>query len=113
MKKVYLPMLALWCCSFLYSTAQNKVGIGTTTPAFKLDVFGGSINTDTDYRLASLKVLTQDTNFNLAVGHNAGHNTTGMFNTFCGTAAGSPSVSGNANSFFGQQAGKDNAAKNY
>ena len=51
--------LLLSLCIFILRQqplAQN-VGIGTTTPAFKLDVKNGSINTDSVYRIGSVSFL--------------------------------------------------------
>lgn len=67
--------------------AQN-VGIGTTTPVFKLDVRVGSINTDSLYRIRSLPVLSIKGVGNLFAGENAGlSNTTGHSNTAAGQLA--------------------------
>ena len=84
-------------CAF----AQN-VGIGTPTPAFKLDVRNGSINTDSAYWIRANRILsirgTENTfvgvntgssistgNRNVAVGDNAlYYNTTGGYNTATG-----------------------------
>jgi hypothetical protein len=69
------------------SFSQN-VGIGTTTPAYKLDVKTGSINTDSLYRIGSFPVLSIPGNANLFVGRQAGLVNTGSLNTFAGQSAG-------------------------
>lgn len=96
-------------CSAISIQAQNEnVGIGTTTPAFKLDVREGSINVDSVYRIDSITVLAVPGSGNLFVGKNAGRINTGSFNTFSGDAAGYSNTSGYNNSFFGQDAGRLN-----
>ena len=55
MKK--LISLIIMLCTVISVIAQN-VGIGTTTPAFKLDVKNGSINTDSVYRIGGSTVLS-------------------------------------------------------
>lgn len=49
-------------------TSGGKVGIGITSPAFKLDVKGGSINTDSAYRLSGNTVLWSKGTGNFFVG---------------------------------------------
>lgn len=49
-------------------TSNGKVGIGNFTPVFKLDVKGGSINTDSLYRIFGVKVLSRTTGGNIQVG---------------------------------------------
>ena len=68
-------------------TSGGKMGIGTTTPAFKLDVKGGSINTDSSYRIGGLAVLKANV-YSTLVGASAGESiTTGNGNTAVGSAA--------------------------
>ncbi len=93
----------------IYSSAfSQKVGIGTTTPLFKLDVIGGSINTDSVYRIGTNTVLSVRGFGNLLIGNYAGQINTGTNNTFSGYLAGYLNTTGNSNSFFGSQAGRDN-----
>src|SRR6476659_9273433 len=92
---------------FYYSFSQN-VGIGTNTPAYKLDVKIGSINTDSLYRISSFPVLGIPGNGNLFVGKQAGLVNTGSLNTFAGQSAGIANTIGNFNSFFGGYAGAAN-----
>jgi hypothetical protein len=104
---------------------NGNVGIGSITPAFKLDVQNGSINTDSLYRIDGATVLTVPGNGNLFVGKEAGKISTGSFNSFFGEAAGVSSdfniynalfgasaggfnTSGSSNSFFGTSAGLTN-----
>ena len=52
------------------STADNfyvrgNVGIGSAAPAYRIDVAGGSINTDTDYRLDGVIVLENNTTYTM------------------------------------------------
>ncbi|MEO8147579.1 MAG: tail fiber domain-containing protein [Bacteroidia bacterium] len=65
-----------------------NVGIGTSLPVFKLDVKGGSINTDSVYRIGGNTVLSVKGTANTFVGSNSGYyNTTGSGNTATGTEA--------------------------
>ncbi len=92
--------------NFVWDIVNERLGIGTISPGTKLDVAGGSINTDTDYRIGGLRVLSiqQSTN-SIFVGDSAGHVNTGHFNTFVGQAAGSSNTFGFFNTFIGQAAG--------
>jgi hypothetical protein len=116
-------------CISNWSFAQN-VGIGTTTPAYKLDVKNGSINTDSLYRIGSLPVLTISGVRNIFVGSQAGYSnisgfecvflgtecsyssTQGRGSTMVGYRAGYNSTTGQGNCFFGWQAGYENADAN-
>jgi hypothetical protein len=121
MKKLIILPLNLF---IIYMQAQN-VGIGTTTPAFKLDVNNGSINTDSLYRINSFPVLSIKGTQNLFIGAEAGlvntgsqnvftgyhagfSNSTGIENSFSGTNAGWMNTTGSSNSFFGFFAGGGN-----
>lgn len=55
MKKIILSLSFVLCGIAVFA---QKVGIGTTSPAFKLDVKDGSINTDSVYRIGGNTVLT-------------------------------------------------------
>ncbi|MFI5218060.1 MAG: T9SS type A sorting domain-containing protein [Bacteroidia bacterium] len=69
-------------------TSGGKVGIGNFTPAFKLDVKGGSINTDSLYRIGGNAVLSVKGNQNTFVGVGSGFsNSTGYNNTANGYQA--------------------------
>jgi len=69
-------------------TAGGKVAIGNFIPAYKLDVAGGSINTDTDYRIGGTRVIAIP----------------GIANTFLGSNSGSTSATGGFNSATGHSA---------
>jgi len=81
MKKIFT--LIVPCILFFQGNIfSQKVGIGTTSPAFKLDVKGGSINTDSVYRIGGSPVLSAKGNGNSFVGINSGFlNSTGHYNT--------------------------------
>jgi trimeric autotransporter adhesin len=89
MKILFLPCASL-CLLFLFfaplAFSQN-VGIGTTAPAFKLDVKNGSINTDSVYRIAGSKILSAP-----------------LQNTFVGIGADSSITTGNNNTVIGFRA---------
>ena len=92
---------------------SQNVGIGTITPAFKLDVRNGSINADSVYRIGTITVLAVPGTGNLFVGKNAGRINTGSYNTFSGEQAGYSNTTGGYNSFFGLNAGYNNTTGNY
>lgn len=50
-------------------SSGGKVGIGNTSPLFKLDVKGGSINTDSLYRVSGEQVLKRDASNNIEIGN--------------------------------------------
>ncbi len=120
-------VMAFTCCLFacLPSYSQN-VGIGTTTPQFRLDVSGGSINTDSVYRIGSITVVSVNGFGNLFVGKyangsppfpgmnnthvgdSAGYSDPGMNNSFFGSRAGRNSTYGSNNTFIGSTAGYSN-----
>jgi trimeric autotransporter adhesin len=120
MKKIFF--LFILCTLFLVPLIYSQnVGIGTTTPAFKLDVKNGSINTDSVYRIGGSKVLSvnlQNTfvgigtansittgNFNTAAGYEALYsNTIGERNTAFGLWALYSNTGGNRNTAFGKSA---------
>jgi len=64
---------------------SGKVGIGITSPVFKLDVKGGSINTDSVYRIGGNTVLSIK----------------GIGNTFVGIYSGFSNTGGTANTAIG------------
>ena len=90
------------------SSFSQNVGIGTTTPAFKVDVKDGSINTDSLYRINTYPVLAITGTANVFIGRQAGSVTTGGYNAFAGHAAGTANTSGSLNAFFGSNAGLQN-----
>ena len=90
------------------ATANVNVGIGTTSPAERLDVVG-NINTTTQYDIGGARVLSVAGANNLFAGAGAGAaNTAGGSNAFFGSSAGSANTSGFGNSFFGASAGLAN-----
>jgi hypothetical protein len=107
----------------VYVDAAGHVGVGTTTPSSELHV-GGDIETDTEYIIGGVPVLSvPDTDNTLVgsgagtnnsgnnttmVGHNAGFYNSGQDNTFVGASAGNGNTSGNLNTFVGYGAGSGN-----
>jgi hypothetical protein len=91
-----------------YSAVAGNVGVGTTTPAHKLDVDGSiNISSGSTYRIDGWRVLSSGYS-NTIVGFGAGFNTTGTGQTFVGSFAGGSSPSGSNNTFLGHWAGTSN-----
>ena len=91
----------------IYNTNSGNVGIGNTTPTFKLDITG-HINSTLGYKIGGYTVLAIPGN-NTFVGRDAGSsNTTGVSNTFSGYEAGRSNTTGNSNTFSGYEAGRSN-----
>ena len=85
-------------------TSSGDVGIGTSSPASKLDVVG-HINTTTHYSIGSSRVLSNGGSNNLFAGVGTGTITTGNNNSFFGWNVGPVNGVGANNSFFGAQTG--------
>src|SRR5207253_1025591 len=86
--------------------AGGNVGIGTPTPAARLDV-AGDINTSTQYNIGGLRALSVAGSNNIFAGIASGQNNTGSSNAFFGAGTGA-NTSGSGNSFFGSFAGTKN-----
>jgi hypothetical protein len=84
-------------------TSTDSVGIGTTSPAAKLDV-NGDVNTGTSYKIGGNRVLSNPGTENVFLGVNAGATNTGIQGTFVGYEAGYRNQ-GNKNVFLGRSAG--------
>jgi hypothetical protein len=85
-------------------TTGGKIGIGTTSPAFALDV-KGDVNTSTKFDLAGTTVLQTPGTLNVYVGPSAGNpNGTGLANTAVGANALQNTTSGVANPASGENA---------
>jgi hypothetical protein len=88
--------------------SSGNVGIGTTSPAAKLDV-AGDVNTLTQYDLGGSRILSDAGDNNVFLGFSAGAaNTSGSLNSFFGQTAGEKNTIGASNSFFGKSAGFNN-----
>ena len=115
--------IAIWATrnyllsSVIYQGAYNNIGIGTTTPAATLDVFG-DINAAETYRIGGLGggVLSiggfgTQADENLFLGLGAGFVNipgSGQYNTFSGYQAGYSNTTGSTNTFSGVKAGFSN-----
>jgi len=87
--------------------AGDTVGIGTTTPATKLDV-AGAINTSDWYEIGDDRFVSGPGSGNVFVGVHAGQNNTGISNTVVGYDAGVDN-SGSNNTFMGRASGQTNS----
>jgi hypothetical protein len=99
--------------SALFQDTNQNIGLGTASPAAKLDV-NGSVNASTSYLLGGATVLTAGvSSANLFTGFNAGAgNTTGSNNTGTGDGALKSNTSGTANTAQGAGALQSNSTGN-
>ncbi|PLX27613.1 hypothetical protein C0583_00010 [Candidatus Parcubacteria bacterium] len=104
--------------TFYVDTTNDRVGIGTTSPEYALDV-DGYIRTGADYGYKQgnstvLYVDTTDTNYQVSVGPDAGSlkSTGNMYNTSIGYQALHQNAYGDKNVAIGYQALKDNGITN-
>lgn len=95
--------------------AAGNIGIGNTTPAYKLDVNGKArFTSDMLVNGMSLGLGAGAISSNTMLGYQAGQlNTTGTDNSFIGYQAGINNTTGSYNYFFGNQAGVNNTTGNY
>ncbi len=115
-------------------TSTGQVGIGTTTPAFRLTVRNNidiiTTAPNRGYRINGDVVLQNPGLWNTFVGRMAGTNNTGTGNTFVGDSTGNANTTGSnntmvgslsgtlnttgqCNSFFGIQTGKENVSGDF
>jgi len=100
MKKIILFTILIFSATVM---PAQYVGIGTAFPSYRLDVSGGSINTDSLYRINGNAVLSVKGSANTFVGTNGGiSTTTGNSNTAVGSNAFFSNTAGNGNSAFGK-----------
>ena len=74
----------------------GKVGIGIASPVFMLDVKGGSINTDSVYRIGGNIVLSVKGSGNIFTGKFSGLLNTGIYNAAIGAGALYSNIGGRA-----------------
>lgn len=89
----------------IYNNNIGEVGIGTTTPASKLDVVG-DVNSSDVYKLDGTTFLS-NLNGNVLVG-NTVSSVTGLYNVFVGEGAGQNTTTSWRNTFMGRSAGNSN-----
>jgi hypothetical protein len=82
----------------------GKVGIGLNTPVWKLDVKGGSINTDSLYRIGGTTVLSVKGTENTFIGKTGNTSNTGSGNTAAGFQALNSNTTGYYNTATGMYA---------
>ncbi|MEP7170861.1 MAG: hypothetical protein ABI855_15945, partial [Bacteroidota bacterium] len=98
----------------IYNTNTGNVGIGTTSPGYKLDVSGNIniINGNSRYLIAGFPVLSVKGTRNTFGGKNAGNSNTGLNNTAFGFRALFSNTTANSNTAIGSAALYNNVSCN-
>jgi hypothetical protein len=95
----------------------SRVGIGTTSPANKLEVSGGDINVASStngYKINNAYVLWHNNKSGcIFVGGASSSSSTGVNNTFVGFESGKVNTTGNRNNFIGTNSGLANTTGQY
>lgn len=85
----------------------GDLGVGAYNPVSKLDV-GGSINLSGDLKMDARALIWADEEHGLGLGWATGLQSTGEYNTFVGSRAGSSNTEGYHNTFVGFESGSGN-----
>lgn len=101
------PAPAVFPPAYQFVVGDTGVNVGTTNPAYKLDV-NGPVDTSTHYTIGGVRALFIDAGGNAIAGYFAGTSNNGGSNSFFGTQAGEVNSTGSGNSFFGYQSGASN-----
>jgi hypothetical protein len=119
MKKLHMIGLLVMAIQPVIGFSQ-LVGIGTTAPAFKLDVRTGSINTDSVYRIQGNTVFSIKGTGNTFIGTGSGNlNVSGIYNaasgfeTFFNNAGGSYNTAHGSRTLYSNTSGTSNTAIGY
>lgn len=119
-KIVFLQAL-IACIAVCPAAFAQNVGIGTNTPAYKLDVTGHiNISEYSGYRINKVPVLSGNGSYNIFVGPYAGAGTPpypvidgGSMNTMMGYEAGYSNYGGKANTCVGFKSGREASSANH
>ena len=125
-KMVFIQVLIACIAVCPAAFAQQNVGIGTNTPAYKLDVKGHiNISKDSVFRINKEPVLSSPGNYNIFTGPYAGFKilvqpypdlndaAQGAMNTMMGFEAGYENYLGRGNTYAGFKSGRTASSSNF